>query len=64
MPHKNLYNNKYPKAFFRRYLKNIDEPKYISSTGAAKPVKTELIEDSYVMRRRFRLIAKTLRDYF
>jgi len=65
MPHQRwVENNKNPKIFFQRYLRNIDEPKDISSNNSMPQPKAELLENSYVMRRRFRLIAKTLRDYF
>ena len=65
MPQKHWPNeNKNPKAFFHRYLKNVDEPKDTSSFETAPELKAELLEDSYIMRKRFRFIAKTLRDYF
>jgi hypothetical protein len=65
VPNRNWANyKKHPKIFFQRYLRNIDEPRDISDRRMPPELEAELMGDSYVMRRRFRLIAKTLRDYF
>jgi len=65
MPHQSWADeNQNPKTFFRQYLRNIDEPRSSITTGSSPELRNELIEDSYIMKRRFRLIAKTLRDYF
>jgi len=65
MPHQNWADqNQNPKVFFQQYLRNIDEPRDSSTTDSSLELRNEFMEDSYVMRRRFRLIAKTLRDYF
>ena len=65
MPHQNWADqNQNPKVFFQQYLRNIDEPRDSSTTDSSLELRNEFMEDSYVMRRLFRLIAKTLRDYF
>lgn len=65
MSYKNLtVNNKNPKAFFQQYIRNIDEPKIKSLRDMSADLKPELLDDSYIMRRRFRLIAQRLRDHF
>ena len=65
MPSKSwTYDNKNPKSMSQRYLRNINEPRDTGSNEIPPELEAELLEDSYIMRRRFRLIAKTLRDYF
>jgi hypothetical protein len=65
MPHQSLAsNNKNSKKIFEHYLRNIDEPSDTGISDIPSELQAELLEDSYAMRRRFRLIAKTLRDYF
>ena len=65
MPHQGWADkNQNPKVFFQQYLRSIDEPIDISSVDPSPEMRSELMEDSYIMKRRFRLIAKTLRDYF
>ena len=65
MPHKNLaLNNKNSGMFFQKYLDNINEPEDSGFSNESLGPRNELSSDSYIMRRRFRLIAKTLRDHF
>ena len=65
MPSKSwTYDNKNPKSISQRYLRNINEPRDNGFSDIPPELEAELLENSYLMRRRFRLIAWTLRDYF
>jgi hypothetical protein len=54
--------NKNPKVYFKQYLDNINEPLDEGINATPPELMAELLEDSYSMRRRFRLLAKKIRN--
>jgi hypothetical protein len=53
-----------PKVFFKQYLYNSGEPMDNMSQDTPAELEAELLENSYVMRRRFRNVAKKLRNRY
>ena len=58
-------NQKHPKVDFRLYLNNTGEPwdNYIPS-GMPPELEAELLQNSMGMKRRFRLIAQSMRNRY
>jgi hypothetical protein len=56
--------NKNPKVHFQQYLYNSNEPRDDISGASPSELETELLEDSYLMRRRFRHIAQDIRRHY
>ncbi len=54
--------NKHPKVYFEQYLYNSGEPFDEISSDTPPELEAELLENSFNMRRRFRHIAKRLRN--
>ena len=54
--------NKHPKVYFGHYLYNLSEPLDDISNDTPPELETELLEDSFIMRRRFRDIAQNIRS--
>lgn len=52
---------KYSKINMQRYLHSSGEPKWDESGYLPAALEAELLEDSYSMRRHFRLMAQKLR---
>lgn len=61
---KSASDNKNPKSFFHRYLKNIDESEDSNFVDVPPKLETELLDGGDAMKRRFRSIAKSLKNYF
>ncbi|HUD10726.1 MAG TPA: hypothetical protein VMR28_03590 [Candidatus Saccharimonadales bacterium] len=53
---------KHPKTYFQQYLYNAGEPQDDISQDSPGLREAELLEDSYFMRRKFRHIARRLRE--
>lgn len=62
MSHEYLVDkNKNPKVHFQEYLRNSNEPGDDISGALSAELDTELLGNSYSMRRRFRHIAQNIR---
>lgn len=55
---------KHSKVFFRLYLDNIAEPKDRISNDIPPDLEAELLESSYLMKRRVRRLAQRIRTYY
>lgn len=53
---------KHPKAFFEQYLYNPGEPVSDISSDTPPELEAELLENSFIMRRKFRHIAQRIRN--
>ncbi len=66
MPHRDYATKnkqqKHPKINFRQYLYNSGEPRFDIFRGSSNELSIDLLEDSYDMKRRFRQIARKMRD--
>ena len=52
------------KVNFRKYLFNSGEPRWDDANYSPPELEAELLENSYDMRRKFRHIAKNLRNRY
>ena len=57
-------HQKHPKVYFQQYLYNSNEPVDDISRDVPAELEAELLEDSYLMRRQFRRMAKKMRSYY
>lgn len=55
-------NNKHPKVHFEQYLYNSSEPLDDISSDTPPELKAELLENSFIQKRRFRRIAQRMRN--
>lgn len=65
MSHRDLVfmdGHHHSKVNFRQYLYGLGEPRDDSSRDTPAEMESELLENSYIMRRRFRHIAQDIRD--
>jgi hypothetical protein len=56
--------NKHSKVHFQQYLYNSGEPRDIISRDTPADLEDELLEDSHIMRRQFRLMAQRMRNQY
>lgn len=56
--------NKHPKVYFQQYLSNLREPDDNSSADTPPELEAELLENSFMMRRRMRHLANRMRDNY
>lgn len=57
-------NRNHPKVFFEQYLYNLSDPRDDSSYNTPPELEAELLENSLVMKRRYRHIAQRLRKRY
>ncbi|HUD05751.1 MAG TPA: hypothetical protein VMR18_02455 [Candidatus Saccharimonadales bacterium] len=57
-------HQKHPKVYFKQYLANLSEPGDDISSDSPAELEAELLESSYLMKRRFRRIAQKIRTYY
>jgi hypothetical protein len=56
-------DNKQPKVYFAQYLTNFDEPQDDLSRDTPE-LEAELLENTYVMKRRIRRMAEKMRNLY
>jgi len=66
MPHRKYVTKnkqqKHPKINFRQYLYNSGEPRFDIFRGSSNELTSDFLEDGYAIKRRFRQIARKMRD--
>jgi hypothetical protein len=55
-------HQKHPKEFFEQYLYNSGEPQQVNNYHISAKLEAELLENSYLMKRRIRRIARKIRN--
>ncbi len=55
--------NKHPKVYFEQYLADTEEPQD-DAPDSPPELEAELLENSFVMRRRFRSLAQKMRNRY